>query len=76
MTEQRPLSSEEIMEYVHFCFRSDVIKKLRKTKHPHVLAIQLFKKETGKDIPLKTSHQHLTRWMLSHGQLLPRNTRK
>lgn len=64
-------SNEEISNYIAFCFRSDILKQLMKSGHPHVLATTLFEKETGIHIPLTTSHIHLRRWMLVGGKLLP-----
>ena len=68
-----PLSSEEIMEYVRFCFRTDIIKQLKHSKQPHILAVSLYKKETGVDFPISASRRHLSRWMLMKGQLIPKH---
>ena len=69
----RPLSTEEIMDYVRFCFRTDIIKQLKHAKQPHVVGTALYKKETGKDFPISASRRHLSRWMLMNGQLLPKH---
>ena len=65
-------STEEISHYISFCFRSDIIKKLKHSSHPHILGTQLFEEETGVKIPLATSRTHLRRWMLIDGKLQPR----
>lgn len=65
------LSSEEIMAYVKFCFRSDISKKLKKAKDFHKLATELYKKATGIEIPLRVSHNHLRKWMIIKGELVP-----
>ena len=65
-------SSEDISHYVAFCFRSDILKQLKKSKHPHVLATQLYEKETGIHIPLAVSRSNLKRWMLVGNVLKPR----
>lgn len=69
--EEAKLSSEEIMAYVKFCFRSDISKKLKKAKDFHQLAIDLYKKATGIEIPLRVSHNHLRKWMIVKGELVP-----
>ena len=69
--DEHKLSSEEIMAYVKFCFRSDISKKLKKAKDFHQLAIELYKKETGIEIPIRTSHNHLRKWMVIKGELVP-----
>ena len=69
--EEAKLSSEEIMAYVKFCFRSDIAKKLKKAKDFHQLAIDLYKKATGIEIPLRVSHNHLRKWMIVKGELVP-----
>ena len=68
----RPLSSEEIMHYVKFCFRADILKQLKHAKQVHKVATELYKKEYGKTIPISVSHSHLTRWMIMNGQLVPK----
>ena len=74
--EENKLSSEDIMAYVKFCFRSDISKKLKKSNDFHKLAVELYKKETGIDIPIKVSHAHLRRWMLIKGELVPISSHK
>ena len=69
---ERPLSSEEIMHYVKFCFRADILKQLKHAKQVHKTATELYKKEYGKTIPISVSHSHLTRWMIMNGQLVPK----
>ena len=68
---ENKLSSEEIMAYVKFCFRSDISKKLKKVKDFHQLAVSLYKKATGIEIPLRVSHNHLRKWMIVKGELTP-----
>ena len=75
MTENT-LSSEQIMEYVKFCFRADIARKLKKTKDFHKLAIELYKRHSGVEIPLKISHYHLRRWMILNGELVPISSAK
>ena len=65
------ISSEQIMEYVKFCFRSDIAKKLKKSKNFHKDAIELYKKHTGIEIPIRISHNHLRKWMVIKGELVP-----
>lgn len=65
------LSSEDIMSYVKFCFRSDIAKKLKNAKNFHQLAIDLYKKHTGITIPIRVSHNHIRRWMVIKGELVP-----
>ena len=70
--QQTKPSTEDISHYISFCFRSDIIKKLKHSSHPHVLGTQLFEEETGVKIPVATSRVHLRRWMLIDGKLQPR----
>ena len=70
------LSSEEIMAYVKFCFKSNIAKKLKNASNFHELAVSLYKKATGIDIPVKVSHAHLRKWMLIKGELVPISSHK
>lgn len=51
-----------IKQYVEFCFRDDIAKKLELTAEPWLLGVQLFKEETGIEIRPQTAKNQIGKW--------------
>ena len=63
------LPKEDVMEFVMFCFRDDIAQQLERVKRPHLLAVNLFKAATGKDIKPSTAYNQRNKWEMVDGKL-------
>ena len=63
----------EIKEFVMFCFRPDIAKQLESVKTPHLLAVKLYKQETGKEISPKTAYSQKNKWIMVNGEIYKQN---
>ena len=63
------ITKAEIKAFVMFCFRPDIAKQLEQVKLPHLLAVKLYKQETGKEINPKTAYQQRNKWIMVDGEL-------
>lgn len=63
------LTKEELMEFITFTFRPDISVQLEKVKSPHILAVKLYKEETGKDINVKTAYNQRNKWIMINGKI-------
>ena len=63
------LKKADVMEFVRFCFREDIAKQLESMAYPHQKAVELYKKETGKEISPQTAYHQRGRWAMVNGEL-------
>ena len=56
-------------QYVEFCFRDDIAKKLELTVEPWLLGVQLFQEETGIEIRPQTVKNSIGQWTFINGEL-------
>jgi len=57
-------TKKDIVDYIKFYFRDDIKTILDKAEKPELLAIELYKKETGKTISLPTAKKQRGRWVI------------
>lgn len=62
-------SKEEIKEFVKFCFRDDIVNQLQQVKTPHLLAVDLYEKETGNKIKPGTAKRQANKWVIINGEI-------
>ena len=62
-------TQEQIKEFVKFCFREDVAKQLQQVKTPHLLAVNLYEKETGIKIKPSTAKRQTDKWIMIDGEI-------
>ena len=67
------ITKAEIKEFVKFCFRPDIAKRLESVKLPHLLAVKLYKQETGKEINPKTAYNQRDKWTMVDGEIYRMN---
>ncbi len=58
-----------IRQYAEFCLREDIAPQLESIAEPWLLAIRLFKEETGIDIRPQTAKNQMDKWMMINGQV-------
>lgn len=63
----------DIIDFVKFCFREDIAKQLELVKSPHLLAVKLYKEETGKDINSSTAYNQRDKWIMINGNIYRAN---
>ena len=59
----------DIMDFVKFCFRDDIAHKLEQVDKPHILAVNLYKEETGKVIKPATAYKQRGKWQMINGTI-------
>ena len=62
-------TKEQIKEYVKFCFREDIANQLQQVKEPHLLAVNLYEKETGIKIKPSTAKRQTDKWIMINGEI-------
>ena len=70
------MKKADVKDFVMFCFREDIAKQLEGLVYPHHLAIELYKRETGKEVSAQTAYKQHGRWMMIDGQLCEIRKRK
>ena len=71
----KPRTNKNIIrQYAEFCLREDIVAQLQSITEPWLLAIRLFKDETGIDIRPQTAKNQMDKWMLINGQVYKRKT--
>ena len=71
----KPRTNKNIIrQYAEFCLRDDIAAQLQSITEPWLLAIRLFKDETGIDIRPQTAKNQMDKWMLINGQVYKRKT--
>ena len=70
------MKKAEVKAFVKFCFREDIAKQLENIQYPHQKAIELYKKETGKEVSSQTAYKQHGRWSMVNGELYEIRKRK
>ena len=69
-TTAKPRTKKNIIrQYVEFCLRDDIATQLESIAEPWLLAIRLFKEETGIDIRPQTAKNQMDKWIMVNGQV-------
>ena len=69
-TTAKPRTNKNIIrQYVEFCLRDDIATQLESIAEPWLLAIRLFKEETGIDIRPQTAKNQMDKWIMVNGQV-------
>ena len=63
------ITKEQLKEFVKFCFRDDIAKELERVKTPHLLAVQLYKRETGITINPQTAKRQEGKWIMINDEI-------
>ena len=58
-----------IRQYAEFCLREDIAQQLESIAEPWLLAIRLFKEETGIEIRPQTAKNQMDKWIMINGQV-------
>ena len=69
-TTAKPRTTKNIIrQFAEFCLREDIATQLESVAEPWLLAIQLFKEETGLDIRPQTAKNQMDKWMMINGEV-------
>ncbi len=68
-TSKQRTSKSVIRQYAEFCLREDIATQLESIAEPWLLAIRLFKEETGIDILPQTAKNQMDKWMIVNGKV-------
>ena len=63
------MKKSDVKAFIKFCFREDIAKQLEGVVYPHHKAVELYKKETGKDVSAATAYRQHGRWAMINGEL-------
>ena len=58
-----------IRQFAEFCLRDDIATKLESISEPWMLAISLFKDETGIEIRPQTAKNQIDKWIMVNGNV-------
>lgn len=69
-TTAKPRTNKNIIrQFAEFCLRDDIATQLESIAEPWLLAIRLFKEETGIDIRPQTAKNQLGKWIIVNGEV-------
>ena len=58
-----------IRQFAEFCLREDVATQLEAVSEPWLLAIELFKNETGIELRPQTAKNQMNKWIMVNGNV-------
>ena len=68
-TAKQRTNKNVIRQFAEFCLRDDIAKQLESISEPWMLAIRLFKDETGIDIRPQTAKNQIDKWIMVNGNV-------
>ncbi len=69
-TASKPRTNKGVIkQYAGFCLREDIAQRLESITEPWLLAIKLFKEETGIEISVQTAKNQIGKWISINGEL-------
>ena len=68
-TARQRTSKAIIRQFAEFCLREDVATQLESVSEPWLLAIQLFKNETGIELRPQTAKNQMDKWIMVNGNV-------
>ena len=69
-TTAKPRTNKNIIrQFAEFCLRDDIATQLESIAEPWLLAIRLFKEETGINIRPQTAKNQLGKWIIVNGEV-------
>ena len=75
-TAKQRTSKNDIRQFAEFCLRDDIANQLETIDSPWMLAIRLFKEESGIEIRPQTAKNQMGRWILINGEVYKKSKQK